>query len=114
MNKFPSHVQFVDALRRIEHAIPTSYRLMLKAHHDAADRTLSTRQLAKAAGYKSWRAVNLHYGKLGAMLRSELGWPGKGQASYIFNKFEKSGPRENWTWIMRPEMARALETLKLV
>lgn len=67
----PSAADFESALRRIR--MPRGRQLLfLQAHYDARGRGLNAGKLAKAARYKSYRAINLHYGLLAARVAREL------------------------------------------
>ncbi len=112
--QIPSQQEYEAALRRVIDTLPASHVRMLQAHCRAKDRTLTTRQLADAAGYKHWRAVNLQYGTLGRKLRSETGFDADGQASFVIASFEKEDDEKEWRWIMHEELARALQAIKLV
>lgn len=106
----PTVQAYATALERLR--LPPSYRRMLEAHVRAEDRTLKTRQLGKAAKYKSWRAVNLHYGRLGPLLRDELRLRGPGQASHVFASFSHSGREgDEWRWTLHEEFAKAVRSV---
>ncbi len=47
---------------------------MLQDHYSAPTRKLTAPQLADLVGYKSYSAINLHYGRLGKMICDELGY----------------------------------------
>lgn len=85
----------------------------LKAHAQAKGRALNMRNIARAAGYKSYRGANLQYGLLAdrigrALRRQQEGFgllvefvPPKGRSpDHISN--------EEWILIMRPAFAAAL------
>lgn len=100
--------QYAQALR---HAYVTPHRRrMLEVHYHAPGMTLAAAEMAKALGYSSFGAANLHYGKLAALVAEQLKWDlGDGIALNALATFEK--PDSQWHWIMRPAVARALELL---
>jgi hypothetical protein len=69
----PTANQYVDALKAI--TISDMQREMLMFHYKAHNRTVTYTELAKAAGYDSYKTANLHYGKLGAALGERLKMP---------------------------------------
>ena len=113
--------QYVDAFQTIIADLPETYLAMLKAHYYAADRTLTARELAKATGiYKDWNTVNLHYGLLGKRLHDELliDLPRRENGELIYTcmlatEGDHNHDESEWQWKMRPEVARAIEILKL-
>ena len=74
-------------------------------------------EMAEAIGYNGHSPTNLHYGKLGRMIAEELGYKKerlKGQSKYIdaLAIEEPNWDRsQEWQWIMRPEVAKALKEL---
>jgi 5-methylcytosine-specific restriction enzyme A len=86
------------------------HRLLLKAHLAAPERTVTATQLARMLGYESYKAANLHYGQLGELICEQLGWtPLPTQTVFSLVTFEKR--KGEWHWIMRQELADALEKL---
>ena len=68
--------------------------------------------MSKALGYPRYSASNLHYGKLGRLVAERLSWhPLPGQTVFVLATFEK--PEKEWYWIIREEVAKALEQLGL-
>ena len=68
----------------------------------------------RSAGHDSYEFANLQYGKLGARLREALGAAGRvpGQRSAILASFvEPDETHRYWRWVMRPELAVALNEL---
>lgn len=99
---------YMAALR--EAPLGQQHRRMLAVHHAAPDRTVTAAQLARAVGYSSYEAANLHYGRLGGLICRKLHWsPSPSESVAAIVRFEKR--RGEWHWIMRPEVAQALELL---
>ena len=105
---------YVAAFRKIKIS-PYQIRL-LQTHYHSPNKTLTATQMAKAMGYFHFVTANSHYGKLGKMLGNALGWnkaedkesqgaPGV----FVLSNFEKPG--KEWFWIMRSEVAEAVEIL---
>jgi len=120
----PEVEEYVRALQNILKAkLPDSYLAMLKAHYHAPNRTITATQLAKAANISenwNYNSANLHYGSLGKRLNEEVpiqlltrknGKPIP--TSAIATAGDLSLAEEHWQWIMRPEVAKAIEQLGL-
>jgi 5-methylcytosine-specific restriction protein A len=99
---------YIAAFRKLN--IAPHYFKMLQAHYYSPDRTMTATQMAKAMGYINFNAANLHYGKLGKLVGETMGWvPVPDTTLYVLAEFEKLG--HEWHWIMRPQVAHALERL---
>ena len=94
---------------------------MLQKQYRAPNHTITAAELARAMGYASYSAANLRYGKLGRFLAEALSYtpPVRSDGTPRYwttlaqgNPDLESG--EDFQWIMRPELATALEELKLV
>lgn len=103
----PSVAVFESALRRIPK--PRGRQLaFLQAHYDARGRGLNARKLAKAAGYKNYRGINLHYGLLAARVARELKVRA-GIELLVDSLTPKQASNDEWVLLMRPTFARALK-----
>lgn len=104
---------YVKAFEAVDDKISKLQRRMILAHISAPGRTLTARQLASAVGLTKYNAANLHYGKLGTLLCSVLGKEREADNLFILVSFVPPGKRKNkeWLWIMRPQVAKALERL---
>ena len=116
--------RMVDALMYIWPHLNPAQQRMIQAQYRASNRRMTTLEMAKVAGYKSYHPVNLFYGQAGFMLFGELprnleektkaGVPiysfmlskGVGEPKY------KDG--ETWIWELLPEVARGLKLAGLV
>ena len=114
----PSAQQYVTAFQNIKR---TDHRVkMLRFHYSMPERTVTATQMAHVMGYEDHKNANLQYGGLGREVGKKLVALG----SVIGEKLLEYGPistlvtldkRDNeWHWIMRPEVALALEILGLV
>lgn len=91
---------------------------MLRAQYAAPERTVTAGQLAQLIGYDHYQPINRWYGELGRLLAPYLGDPpeyfdsGKpAWFSYLSTWDSRVG---HFWWIMRPNLAQALEMLGLV
>ncbi len=107
--------EYKAALSLLEDEMPLKHRLMLEVHYRAPGRRLTARQLAEKVGYASFGAVNLQYGTLARKICDILGL----RLEYhvlVLAKFvtPRTGLNREVLWVMRPELARALEELRWV
>jgi predicted HNH restriction endonuclease len=104
---------YVGAFETISNRITDLQRRMLRAHYSAPGRALSARQLAAAVELAKFNAANLHYGVLGGHLWSALGRQPDSDNVRILVLLIRPGERENeeWLWVMRPQVAQALQQL---
>jgi hypothetical protein len=94
---------------------------MLRVHYEAPQHTITTTQLAELVGFSSYSTANMQYGKLACRIANELNYrPGP----FISTKdphwwrtlaYGNDGAAltsdGRYEWIMRPELALALEGL---
>ena len=111
---WPGPDLYARALKEILDDLTDQQLLMLKAHFVAIDHTLTAEDMARAAGYRTYRPANLQYGRLGTRLREALGVAGQGagQKSAILATFiEPDEVHRCGQWVMRPELSTALNKL---
>lgn len=102
------------ALALLGRKVTTGQWAMLRAHAAAPDRTLTATQLAEAAGYADYTAVNLHYGKLGAAIAKLLDIPlptgtnGKPVSTFALATGTGEDDLAQWRWTMHEELAEAV------
>lgn len=129
----PSAIEYAEAFGRLQAAgkINRSYQAMLDAHLNANDHAMTATELARAAGYKNFNAVNLHYGRLGELLSRELGWlprrrgngdpvwtaviaDGKDDATVedLDRAMQRREHDEHYEWVMRDQVVQALKSLQ--
>jgi len=93
--------------------------LMLRAHANAPQQTMTASEIAEAAGFDSYVSANSHYGKLAKKVGDASGLrpPVAGRKNELIYTFIlATGEREegdDWRWTMHPEVLEALRTLKL-
>lgn len=103
--------QYADALQKLSDRITEKQWEMLRSHYYAPNRSVTARQLAKAVGYPNYGSVNLQYGRVGALLGSELGF-GERKSSMVATFIKPAvGDNSEWLWTMLPALARALEQI---
>lgn len=107
----PITARFVQALTTAESKITALQRQLLVEHWLCPSHTATAGELARKVGAKNYGAVNLHYGRLGTLLREELDYRGKGQKSSVIASFSKTGGTtgDEWDWHMHDQLAAALE-----
>lgn len=114
----PTVEQFKQALLALRPVSP-KHLAMLKAHFNAPAREMTATQLAEAAGYANYAAVNMQYGTfaksiaehlgLGAPMQSEAGDPV--WTSVIATGAAGSADSPHYVWTLRPELVAALTEL---
>jgi len=111
----PSVAKYKAALLQIRENLSPNQLLMLKAQYYAKNYSLTSRQLAEVAGYKSPQGASLQYGRMGTLLREVLNyWKDDGQKSYILSRFiHPDNTDENeWEFVMHEQVIQALHELK--
>lgn len=98
------------AFLAIADSMTENQHTMLKFHYDAPQQTVTAGELAEAVGFKAFNGANLQYGwlarKLCDFLELDLGsW-------VLLNVLVTFRHGNYWEWIMRPEVATALEQLR--
>lgn len=92
--------------------MPPKHRLLLVEHYRAPRHTVTARSLAWSVGYASYGAVNLQYGILARKICEIFGQRLKYHVLIVAEFVSpKDDPRGEILWVMRSELARALEEL---
>lgn len=101
------------ALILIEPRITEGQRKMLIGHYHAPGKMRSVTQLAELAEYKGAAPGKLHYGKLARNLAETMGTtpPTTDQTSILAHWTDEENEHGHGQWIMRSELAKALEEL---
>ncbi len=101
----------------------TKFLEMLKAQYAMPNHTITATQLAEAVGFQNYNATNLQYGTLGKEIAGFLSYipPKRKNGEPIWFWVLSSGNdasdetmNGHYEFIMRPELAQALETMKWV
>jgi len=116
----PDEVGLLEGLRIIISELSDGQRAMLKAHYYAENQTMTATQLAAAAGYANYNAVNLQYGNVGKALfeLNPIDLPKRVDGSPIYTCYlaeasEDNESEEHWHWKLRPEVSKSIEILGL-
>ena len=103
-----------------EFSITDKQKLMLKAHFDAPNRSITYTQLAEAAGYQDYEVANRQYGQLGRDLGEAVDFTFADSETRPGKKFYSSsiGMRNSYTTgefqlVMHHELSKAIEDLKI-
>ena len=110
MAAIPSPRRFLNAFKRMQ--VTDLQKRMLQIHYLSPNRTISAILMAKALGFSHHGPVNGTYGKLGRELGKQLRWKPRLHTNHGVARLallEK--PYGVWRWVMRPEIAAALEAL---
>lgn len=104
----PEFQQYVAALQAIDN-LTNSYLQILRIHYHAHESTITAKQLAQAMGYSHHATANMMYGRLARLVAEKLGYSPEPEKLGTLVTFEKR--KEEWHWILRPQVSQALETL---
>ena len=122
-NPIATSEQFKNALLALrDKNLPESHFAMLRAQCRAKDSTITSPQLATAAGYENYNAANLQYGTLAFNLASAIAFiPTDRHAdgsccwwttlSYTMEGHTEEGTG-HFQFIMRPELVQALRDMR--
>jgi hypothetical protein len=104
----PTTAEYIEALRSMRR--PGGRQLQfLRAHSDAPGRASTTSRLAEAAGYRNYRPINLHYGKLARRVGDALGRQNAPLELLVEVALPQSISNREWILIMRQEFEAALK-----
>jgi len=112
--RLPLVSEYVAAFKAVEPRITAKQREILLRHYAAPARATSASRLAEEIGFENYKAVNLQYGLLAEELRCQLGIElGDFVSTGVLVDFVDPGvaSNEQWLWVMRPNVAQALEDL---
>ncbi len=104
----PSADQYTAAFRNLV-VVTDSQSQMLRYHYNAPSRTVTATQMAEAVGFGHYSIANSQYGRLGRLVGDELEYNPMKERLGTLVTFEKRN--EVWHWVMRPQVAEALERL---
>ena len=112
----PTSEEFAEALEELTDELTEGHLKMLQAHQRAHERTLTSREIARAGGYKDFEAANLQYGLLGRKIAELLGYRPERRSSDdqpIWTLALATGQQTNglWTWTMHDGLAEAMDDL---
>ena len=102
---------YESALRRAEGQVSEAEHRFLHAHYQAPELTATATELARALGYRDYRATNLIYGGLAKKLQLGISVP-RGYAGIGFLvESERPKAGDHWQLHLRRELAAALDNL---
>ncbi len=110
----PTHSEFAVALTKLSAVLPPAYLRLLQAHYYSPGRAITARDAAASVGYANFNAANLHYGRLAGLIAGALAIaPPTPDKVELLATFARQGNRKDseLLWVMRPALARALESL---
>ena len=110
----PSISDYVAAFKKIESRMTDNQHKMLVNHHASPGYVTTSRNLAHSVGFSDYNAANLHYGKLGKMLADAMGIAWQGVEMLVLFGPKGTGTNTEWLWVMRENVAQALEELSWV
>ena len=100
--------QYVDAFRELGALTDTRLR-MLRFHYDAFKQTITATELAEHMGFSRYSVANAQYGKLGRLVGECLEYNPMPERLGTLVTFEYCS--SEWHWLLRPQVAAALEQL---
>jgi hypothetical protein len=101
-----------DYRRALAHMILSpNQKALLQAHYWAPDHTITMEALARAVGSPGIQGVGAQYERLAVRLGEALSWRGRKATFDIIGTAipAEEGSTTDRPWVMRPELARALE-----
>jgi hypothetical protein len=107
----PSVKDYVSAFRVIEGQITKNQRKMLVEHYNSYCYITTATDMAIAAGYTGFIAANGQYGRLGSMISNALGLGSLGVITIALMVPPYGKIIREWLWVMRFNVAEALEQL---
>lgn len=114
----PASSDYFNVLSQLRDKLSGAQSTILKAQYASPGRAVTSQQLCNALGYGGIGASNLAYGNLGKLLASQLGFSVEDRPDHrpgwwrVLSTGDGAG--EHFTWIMRPQLASALEQLGIV
>lgn len=114
MITIPTASEYEKALTEIEGSITDKQKIMLEAHFNAHNRSITFADLATVAEYPNYSSANLQYGKLGKNLGDALGFEfevyGNDKTKFTSSAIALEDPYSDGI-LMHHELAKALINL---
>ncbi|MBK6418071.1 MAG: hypothetical protein IPF79_02625 [Ignavibacteria bacterium] len=102
--------QFSQAISRISKPSESIIRL-LRVHDGISGRVATASVLADKVGWQSYRAVNLHYGRLAKRIGSAMDIPEANLNLLVDFVRPEDITNKEWLLVMKPAFAEAIRTL---
>lgn len=109
--KVPSVSAYIAAFREIERKITRNQRRMLEAHYTSHCRVTTASDMAIRLGYRDFQGANAQYGRLGSMVSDAMGLGRLGVITLTLMVPPDNFATTEWLWVMRENVAKALERL---
>jgi predicted HNH restriction endonuclease len=104
----PEFQQYIAAFQAVNN-LTDHHIQILQIHYDAPEQKITAKQLSQAIGYSHHTTANMMYGRLARLVGEQLGYSPEPEKLGTLVTFEKR--KGEWHWVLRPEVAQALETL---
>lgn len=103
--------EYILAFKKIESKMTEKQKKMLIEHYNSNCHVTTATDLALLVDYNSHSAGNSQYGRLGSMVAKELGLDDLGVITLVLMIAPDNYSTKEWLWIMRENVAKALEQL---
>lgn len=104
----PRAERYVAAFRAVAGLTDRHFQLP-RLHYHAPERTVTVKRLAELVGYSNYSVANAQYGRLARLVGEQLNYSPEPQRLGTLVTFDKR--HGEWHWLMRPQVAEALESL---
>ncbi|GAB4403396.1 MAG: hypothetical protein OHK003_31260 [Anaerolineales bacterium] len=109
--KVPTVKEYVAAFQKIESKMTAKQKQMLIEHYNSNCHVTTATDLALLVDYNNHSAGNSQYGSLGSMVSQELGLGKLGVITLVLMIAPDNYSTKEWLWVMRENVAKALEKL---
>lgn len=109
--KVPSVKEYAAAFQKIESRMTEKQKQMLIEHYNSICHVTTATDLALLVNYDSHSASNSQYGRLGSMVANEMGLGDLGVITLVLMIPPDNYSTNEWLWVMRENVAEALEQL---
>lgn len=110
----PSVKEYISAFRMIEKLMTEKQRKMLIENYKSYCHVTTATELALLVGYKDFSAANSQYSRLGSMVSNALDLGSLGVVTLVLMVPPLENVISEWLWVMRANVAEALERLDWV
>jgi len=109
--KVPSVKEYVTAFRKIENKMTEKQKQMLVEHYHSNSHVTTATDIAIKVDFNSHGGANIQYGMLGSMVSEALGLGRLGVITLTLMIAPDNYSTKEWLWVMRENVAKALEEL---
>ncbi len=107
----PSVEEYKSAFQKIEKQMTKNQRRMLEKHYESYCYVSTATDLAILMDYGGAGGTKLQYGRLGSLVSNALGLGSLGVITLVLMVPPKKAGNPEWLWVMRANVAVALEQL---